>query len=177
MPWLRPEIAREARQAMVERVTHGPLRCDRAIMVARTFRCHQGALRCLAATSAETGTDVVVPYYDAALSVAMARASGWRGRGSRGSVLKAQVGHLLPERALDRTDTTNFQRVLWGHRARAFAEGWSGASLDTEMVDPEALRQEWLSDSPDFRTAGLLQLAWLAETATQAARPLVAQHA
>jgi hypothetical protein len=171
MPWLRPEMAREARQATARRFTHGPLRCDHAIMVERTFRCHQGSLRCLKATSAETGTDIVVPYLDPDLQMAMVRTSGWRGRGSRGSVLRAQVGHLLPERALGRTDSTNFQRVLWGHRARAFAESWSGAGLDTEMVDPEVLRDEWLSDSPDFRTAGLLQLAWLSEAVAQQGIP------
>ena len=38
------------------------------------------------------------------------------------------------------------------------------------MVDPEALRQEWLSEIPDFRTGLLLQAAWLAERERELAR-------
>ena len=35
--------------------------------------------------------------------------------------------------------------------------------LDEALVDPEALRREWVSEVPDFRTALLLQSAWLAD--------------
>jgi asparagine synthase (glutamine-hydrolysing) len=183
MPWLRPEAAREGRRAMARRMAEAPLRYDQAVRVEREHRCHLGSLRCLEATSAVAGTELVVPYYDPAFHTTNTRL-GWLGPGGRGSALRAQVGHLLPEHAFGRSDSTNFRGVFWGHRTRAFAESWSGRGLDEEMVDPEALRKEWLSDEPDLRTAMLMQLAWLAEESRReekdqvdTAAPLAGQNA
>ena len=48
-------------------------------------------------------------------------------------------------------------------RAAPLPPAWSGRGLDETLVDPEALRREWLSEVPDFRTSLLLQSAWLAD--------------
>ena len=164
-------------------MAEAPLRFDTALRVEREHRCHEGSLRCLEATASTAGTELAIPYYDGAVHVVLKR-TGWLGAGGRDTALRAQVGHLLPEHAFGRSDSTNFRGVFWGHRARAFAESWSGRGLDEEMVDPEALRREWLSDQPDLRTGMLMQLAWLAEEVSReeqdevdAAAPLAGRNA
>jgi hypothetical protein len=183
LSWLRPEMAERTRHALAVWMAHAPLRFDSAVNVERTHRCNQGALRCLRATSAAAGTDVVLPYYDPAFHVAVTRRLGWRGL-DRTTSMDKQVGHLLPEHAINRRDSVNFRGVLWGERTRAYAEAWNGEGLDEELlVDPDALRAEWLSEKPDMRSATLLQLAWLTEEvqkdqkADEAAGLLAAQSA
>ena len=45
---------------------------------------------------------------------------------------------------------------------RRFAERWTGEGLDLDLVDPEALRAEWLSSAPDVHSLIPIQAAWLA---------------
>jgi asparagine synthase (glutamine-hydrolysing) len=70
---------------------------------------------------------------------------------------------LLPTDVVRRTTKASFNRVFFGEESRAFAVAWSGRGLDETLIEPEALRQEWLSEAPDGRTALLLQSAWLAD--------------
>ncbi|MFN2487736.1 MAG: hypothetical protein ABR609_14220, partial [Acidimicrobiia bacterium] len=60
-----------------------------------------------------------------------------------------------------------FGGVFWNRRSHAFAREWTGGGLDPRLVDTDVLRQIWNWDPeaperPDFRTAALLQAAWLA---------------
>jgi asparagine synthase (glutamine-hydrolysing) len=77
--------------------------------------------------------------------------------------MNALAGDLLPANVLGRTSKAYFNRVFFGEHTRAFAASWSGEGLDERLIDPEALRREWLSEVPDFRTSLLLQSAWLAD--------------
>jgi asparagine synthase (glutamine-hydrolysing) len=52
--------------------------------------------------------------------------------------------------------------VAWGPHSRAFAEAWEGSGLDTELVDPDALRRAWPQAERDGRLLTVLQAAWLA---------------
>ena len=61
--------------------------------------------------------------------------------------------------------------VFFGARSREFATSWSGGGLDESIVDVDTLRQTWLSDRPDPRTACLLQYAWLTEQLAGASCP------
>jgi hypothetical protein len=92
---------------------------------------------------------------------AVAGAGGARGWGGREGWLHELAGGLLPESVLGRRDGTHLQEVVFGRHTRAFAERWSGRGLDESLVDPERLRSIWLGDRQDFRTALLMQLAWL----------------
>jgi len=75
--------------------------------------------------------------------------------------MSAIAGDALPRALIERRTKAVFNRAFFGSYSRAFAEGWSGAGVDPALVDPEALRAEWLRPVPDFRTAILLQAAWL----------------
>jgi asparagine synthase (glutamine-hydrolysing) len=67
----------------------------------------------------------------------------------------------LPEEILQRRDQAHMQEVLFGEQARSFAESWSGRGLDETLVDPEAVREGWLTEPFDSRSGALMQLAWL----------------
>jgi asparagine synthase (glutamine-hydrolysing) len=77
--------------------------------------------------------------------------------------MNALARDLLPTEVLGRKSKASFNRIFFGQESRAFAAGWSGRGLDDTLVDPEALRSEWLSEVPDFRTSLLLQSAWLTD--------------
>jgi asparagine synthase (glutamine-hydrolysing) len=79
--------------------------------------------------------------------------------------MRLLFGDLLPDDVLARTTKSGFDRAFWSEPSRAFAAEWDGAGADPELVDVEALRQEWMSPEPDPRSFTLLQAAWLASRA------------
>ena len=52
-----------------------------------------------------------------------------------------------------------------------FAREWDGTGSNPDLVDPDRLRDEWLSPEPSAQTALLLQAAWLATHSSSAASP------
>ena len=75
--------------------------------------------------------------------------------------MQAIADGVLPDELLDRQTKALFDGAYFGSASRSFADRWSGGGVDLELVDPEALRREWLEPTPDFRSALPLQLAWL----------------
>ena len=71
------------------------------------------------------------------------------------------AGDRLPLEILTRKTKASFVDVFWGPRTREFAQNWDGTGVDADLVDVEALRKEWCSERPDFRSTLLLQSAWL----------------
>ena len=74
---------------------------------------------------------------------------------------------LLPPTLLQRPTKAGFGGVFWNRRSHQFAQEWTGEGLDPALVDIEVLRRIWSWDPagtvrPDFRSAALLQAAWLA---------------
>jgi len=51
---------------------------------------------------------------------------------------------------------------VFTEHTREFAWQWDGRGVDPDLVDPEALRANWLSDFPHAPSMALLQQAWLA---------------
>jgi hypothetical protein len=177
MPWLRPEVEQRVVRMMLERATEVPARWDRALAVQRTHRCRTGALRSLEALALGAGAGVLTPMFATGFMAAVADAGGARGWGGRDGWLHELAGGLLPESVLGRRDGTHLQEVVFGRHTRAFAERWSGRGLDESLVDPERLRSIWLSDRQDFRTALLMQLAWLQEEGSGTPRREAAEPA
>jgi asparagine synthase (glutamine-hydrolysing) len=110
-----------------------------------------------------TGHTVLAPLLEPGFVGALARAGGRCGWGTRTATMNALAGDLLPAEVIRRSGKARFNRAFFGAESRAFAAAWTGRGLDEALVDPEALRREWLSEVPDFRTALLLQSAWLAD--------------
>jgi hypothetical protein len=172
MAWLRPE-ARRRLDPLIRRGFEEPVLWRSAVRhvaarrdVILPFRAQQRLARA-------GGHRVEAPLLDPTFVGAFTRAGGHTGWGGRTATMDALARDLLPANVVGRTSKAYFNRVFFGEESRAFAAAWSGQGLDESLVDPEALRREWLSEVPDFRTSLLFQAAWLAD---QDVDPVVADR-
>jgi asparagine synthase (glutamine-hydrolysing) len=74
---------------------------------------------------------------------------------------------LLPDSVLLRTTKGLAGQAFTGRETRSFAESWDGTGVNTELIDPQALRRSWLGDElvRDLSGAIALHEAWLAANA------------
>jgi asparagine synthetase B (glutamine-hydrolysing) len=162
MTWLQPATRRRldrlSRRGFEEPVAWGA--ALRHVAARRDVVLPFHAMRRLATAD---GGRVEAPLLDPTFVSALARAGGRGGWGSRTAIMNALARDLLPTKVVGRTSKAYFNRVFFGEESRAFAAAWTGRGIDETLVDPEALRREWLSEIPDFRTSILLQSAWLAD--------------
>jgi asparagine synthase (glutamine-hydrolysing) len=86
--------------------------------------------------------------------------------------MRQLFGDLLPEDVLTRRTKSHFDDAFWSTYSRELAENWDGKGVDTNLVDPEALRQEWSKPRPQAVTFILLQSLALAAEAASAPREL-----
>jgi asparagine synthase (glutamine-hydrolysing) len=112
--------------------------------------------------------DVVNPFLHPEVLTEIVKAAGRHGFPNRATAMHRICGDRLPYEVITRPDKATFGGALWGPATRAFAKSWDGAGVEPELVDREALRREWLSAEPDFRTALLLHSAWLGSQAIPA---------
>jgi hypothetical protein len=161
LPWLHPEVRDRAALGMAKRVAESPLGYSAAGRAERLHRCHAGTVNSLTTLADAAGARLLLPLFDPHYGAAGLKVYGWRGPGSRDTILREHLGHLLPESAIRHRDYVGLSRSLWGERTRAFAEAWSGEGLDETLVDPAAVRAAWLQEKPDWRAVALLQVAWL----------------
>jgi hypothetical protein len=105
---------------------------------------------------------LVHPLLDSSFLAAVARGGGRLGFGDRTAAVRAVFGDLLPDAVLSRTTKAHYGEAFWGRDTREFAERWSGLGVDAALVDPAALKAEWLKPRPHEDSAMLLHLAWLA---------------
>jgi len=122
------------------------------------------------ALAERAGVLLVEPFLSPRFVRALAASGPSGGYESRARALEALFGDVLSPDAAARSTKASFTRVPWGPEARAFADTWDGTGLDPVLVDPDALRAEWLSPRPDFRSLVPLQCAWLATHSRSRAR-------
>lgn len=158
--WLRPAAARRFR-SIERRDPAEPLRFDRAVRKEARSRVLTVAMSALRQIGAARGVAVDAPLLDERFVAALAKAGGARGWTNRSTLMRFLASDLLPEALLARPDKAVFTNAIFNDHTRGFAKDWSGGGVDTDLVDPEAVRQEWLAPEPDFRSALLLQTAWL----------------
>jgi hypothetical protein len=163
MPWLRPEAERKAMALLRRRQADVPRRFDRAMVTQVTHRCFDGAAGTLRAIGDSVGTSVDQPLRRPGVAQSIAGAGGRRGFRGMKTMLLEMCGDLLPAEVFAGRPGANLAPVFFGDASREFAASWNGAGLDESVVDTEALRRNWLSDTPDARSACLLQYAWLTE--------------
>lgn len=156
--WLRPEAARRFR-ALTRSSRDEPVRFDHAIRHAARVRALRVGVESLGRLSSDARVDA--PLLDPRFVAALAAAGGARGWGGRSAVMHAIAANVLPDAILNRRDKATFNAVFFGEASRRFAREWTGGGVDEAVVDPEALREEWLADKPDTRAALPLQVAWL----------------
>ena len=107
--------------------------------------------------------DVVVrnPLQDERFLRALAGAGGRWGFAGRTDLMRFLFADLLPDALVRRSTKAHFGAVRWGAAERDFACRWDGDGVSESLLEPEALRAEWLSDRPSGATALALQAAWL----------------
>lgn len=159
-PWLQPRAAREVR-ALERRAADEPLRFDRAVEREARSRVLTVSLAGFGRLGEGAKVSIEAPLLDSLFVAALARAGGARGWGHRVATMQAIATGALPEALLQRRDKAEFNLSFFGEATRTFARDWSGGGLDTAVVDPDALRRVWRGPDPDFRSAMLLQQAWL----------------
>jgi hypothetical protein len=115
----------------------------------------------LARIAREFDAELHAPFAHPRFAAALGRAGGWTGFAGRAEAMEAALDGALPVEVLRRQDKAVFDDVLWTADTRRFAESWSGEGLDERIVDPPTLRRIWLAEDSDYRTAMLLQAAWL----------------
>jgi asparagine synthase (glutamine-hydrolysing) len=81
--------------------------------------------------------------------------------------MEFHFGDVLPPQVTQRTTKAVFDELQGGQESRAFAQAWDGRGLDPAWVDVEALRREWLSPRPEYRSLTALNAAWLAFRAAE----------
>jgi asparagine synthase (glutamine-hydrolysing) len=103
------------------------------------------------------------PFLEPRFVAAFARSVKPLGLPTRSAAMRALFSDLLPDEILTRTSKALFNRGFLTETGRAFARQWQGGGVDTDLVDPEALKTAWQAKWPQPQTFGLLQAAWLHE--------------
>lgn len=166
-PWLAKGLLPRARAAMTSDLADMELRWDIAVRAAWRSRYTQVVSRILQVLAADGGSGLVMPFGDPRFRVAFARLGGSRGFRSRTEAMQTLFDGLLPQEVLQRSSKALFGGAFWNRSSHAFVREWSGGGLDPRWVDVDELRRVWNWDQaaperPDFRSASLLQTAWLA---------------
>jgi hypothetical protein len=161
-PWLRPEQEREAAAAWRRSMSDRPARWDEHMRWQYRQRSLQAACWSMGRLADDADCLLVSPLLDPHVLAALAVTGGRRGLGNRTAVMRALFGELLPDDVLSRPSKASFRTVFWGDQARSFATRWDGGGIPGDLVDAELLREYWLEPQPSFRSALLLQSAWLA---------------
>ena len=160
-PLLRP-VAREAFVDAKARSEAGaPTRWDLWIDNLARRRSVRIATDSMQLLTDDADALLVQPLADRSVLATLARQGGARGIGDRTATMRSLFTDLLPDQLLARPDKAVFGDAFVGKWTRDFARDWQGDGVDTDFVDPDALREAWLGDDFDFRAALLLQAAWL----------------
>jgi asparagine synthase (glutamine-hydrolysing) len=162
LPWLRPVARREVERrywAMLRRRRRSWAEVIQRVPNSRNFELTQSIF---AAMARDADVSLVQPFFDPGFIRALKESAPRRGFTSRAAAMQLHFGDVLSPRVVERTTKAVFDEVQGGRASRAFAETWDGSGLDTAWVDPEALRREWLSPRPKYRSLTALNAAWLA---------------
>jgi asparagine synthase (glutamine-hydrolysing) len=164
-PWLRPEVdamlaARDAADTVAFSLHAG--RNTWQFAIRRCARISYESMRVLAA---EQDVDYVQAFAEPDLVASVAAAGGFWGWTGRTATMRALFGELLPRTVLERQTKAYFAGAVFRRYTREFARTWNGDGVDPELVDPGALRANWLAETPHAPSMSLLQQAWLAQRA------------
>jgi asparagine synthetase B (glutamine-hydrolysing) len=161
LSWLRPAAQAEFNARWAPQLASEPVRWDRYVAWFARLRRLLLIRQILAILATDTNTYLRFPLQDPQFLSSLGAHGGRTGWRDRTGAYRALFGHLLPRALIERSDKTFFTGVHWGPLTRDFVEQWNGEGLFPEIVDAEALREEWLKPDPDVRTGFLLHLAFV----------------
>ncbi len=151
----RELIARDSADA------RGPLRWDEATAFLLSRRTTTLGLGNTKVGAAEFGLTMSHPLAEPVVVAALAHEGGRWGFPGRTNLFRRLGADLLPDAILARRTKARFNAAAWGADEQEFARGWTGGAFSPELIDEDALRREWLSDSPHPITYLLQHVAWL----------------
>jgi asparagine synthetase B (glutamine-hydrolysing) len=162
LPWLAPAAARRVVRSVAKELMEldesWPAALER-YLGSRYLEVSQGLI---AAIGRDAKVEVVEPFFDPRYVRAVYSEAPAEGYPSRRVVMERNFGDLLPAKVTGRTSKAVFTEVFTGPMVRRFAREWDGSGVDTSLIEPERLREMWLSPVPDLRSLVPLQAAWLA---------------
>jgi asparagine synthetase B (glutamine-hydrolysing) len=161
-PWLRPdteELLARRDAADLAAFSLSAARNTWQFATRRSARIGYETMRVLAS---EIDTEYVQAFAEPDLVASVAATGGFLGWSGRTAAMRALFGDLLPREVLERRTKALFANAVFRRHTREFARHWDGTGVDENLVDPEALRATWLSDTPHAPSMSLLQQAWLA---------------
>jgi asparagine synthase (glutamine-hydrolysing) len=161
LPWLRSPLRDDVISRQVADAMALPLAWNAGVRSALRPRAVALGTATRNAIAEERCCRLVEPLGAPAFVSAFASHGGRFGTLGRAAAVRLLAGDLLPPAIAGRTAKAYFNRSRFGPVTRAFAESWDGCGVDDELVDPAALRAEWLADEPHAGSALLLQQAWL----------------
>ncbi|HUF89294.1 MAG TPA: asparagine synthase-related protein [Gemmatimonadota bacterium] len=162
--WLRPAARRELRRryrAWLRRRHPSWAEAIRLVPELRSFELTQAVF---AAQARDADVTLVQPFFDRRFIRAIGESAPRTGFPSRAAAMALHFGDVLPPEIVARTTKAVFDELHGGRASREFASAWDGRGLDPHLVDPEALRREWLAPRPEYRSLTALNAAWLAST-------------
>jgi asparagine synthase (glutamine-hydrolysing) len=162
-PWLRPEVEETLARRDAEDMAAFALHAGRNTWQFVTRRCTRVAYETVRVLGAEMDVAYVQAFAEPELVASVAEESGFFGWTGRAATMRALFGDLLPREVLERRTKALFAHAVFTRRTREFARSWNGSGVDTALVDPDALRETWLSEDPHAPSMSLLQQAWLAQ--------------
>ncbi|MGZ5382587.1 MAG: asparagine synthase-related protein [Acidimicrobiia bacterium] len=161
VPWLRPAVQKDF-QSQVARAQAGePRRWDRWIERYARRRAVSVTSRSMQALTGDVGALLVQPLVDPGVLASLQETGRARGIGDRTNLMRSLFDSVLPDALLARPDKAVFGPAFRGEPSKTFARDWQGDGVDTELVDPDVLKQQWQSVSMSFHSALLMQAAWL----------------
>jgi asparagine synthase (glutamine-hydrolysing) len=162
-PWLRPEARRAVGRSLAREGSGQPLRWRAHYRRLLNSPYVAAGFDSLARLGADTGTQVVHPFFSPGFLAALARQPAAERHESREQAMEMLVGALLPAALKGRSTKARFDEVVFQSHSRRLIAEWDGATgIDPALVDPDVLRAEWAKEIPDAHSAGLLQSVWLA---------------
>jgi hypothetical protein len=176
-PWLREPVDALLSRRDADDVVSYSLHAGRHAWQFATRRCALRAYDTVRTLGCEIGVDYVQTFVEPDLVAAVAAAAGFWGWTGRTATMRALFGDLLPRAVLERTSKATFNRAVFTEHTREFARQWHGDGVDTALVDPETLRDNWLSDFPHAPSMCLLQQAWLAGRSVDRETPRLSRGA
>lgn len=162
-PWLHPDVEADLARKDAADLTAFSLHAGRNTWQFATRRSARIGYETVRALGAELNVTYVQAFAEPAMVAAVAAAGGFLGWTGRAATMRSLFGDLLPREVLERRSKALFANAVFTRHTRDFARRWNGTGVDTDLVNPEALRDNWLSPTPHAPSMSLLQQAWLAQ--------------
>jgi asparagine synthase (glutamine-hydrolysing) len=165
-PWLTPSGVVQAANAVAASRSF-PLSYRRETLKLRRRRGPVVLQHNYRVMASQAGVQAMHPFLEDRFLAELARDGGFWGYAGRTDVMRRLFSDVLPEELLSRSTKAHFTATRFGQRELEFARTWSGTGLDGGLIDPDRLREHWLSGRPRGTSGLLMQAAWLADQANR----------